>query len=189
MNLPELLLKTGTVFLASVWCVINHFYLFLFASPSFYSLQWYLFTQYLHRWFLLATVYFVNIIYYLYSLPTLNKLYIHYIHMLSGYEPPLVIMGKLENLEAVSFPGPELFWNFTGGYPLEESVSPRGVYISYGGPGAFWPISYNINNWLFISLHLYFVKIWLKLLFFPQKISLFFSVNLVFMQLCKSLDW
>ena len=52
----------------------------------------------------------------------------------------------------------------------------------------FLHISYNIKNWLSISLCLYFTKIWWKSCIFPNNSSNIFYEILVFIQLSKSLD-
>ena len=43
-----------------------------------------------------------------------------------------IFLGGLENFEVVYFPGPELFWNFSGGYPLGGPVSLREDLVLFG---------------------------------------------------------
>ena len=69
-----------------------------------------------------------------------------------------------------NFCGAELLQNFRGGM--------RAVVVF----GIFWPISYKIKNWLFISLYLYFIKIWWKSYIFPKNPSNNFYEILAFMQ-------
>ena len=95
-----------------------------------------------------------------------------------------------QGMNLPDFRGSWKFWSgkFSGAKPLwiykGMAVSPLGDLML----GIFWHISYNIKNWLSLSLCSYFIKIWWKSCIFSNNSSNIFYEILVFMQLSKSLD-